>query len=55
MPATGFHFIRMFFVSANIGANSILRQSKPKKTKKKKQSAWGNFYSLWDEPDKEEE
>ena len=55
MPATGFHFIQMFFVSANIDANTVLRQTKPKKTKKKKKSEWGNIYSsLWDEPgDKE--
>lgn len=55
MPQTGFHFIRMFFVSANIGANQILRQQKPKKNKKKKESAWGNLYTFWEESDKEEE
>ena len=46
----------MFFVSANIDSNTLLRQSKPKKTKKKKKSEWGNIYgSLWgDEPEEEE-
>ena len=57
MPATGFHFIQMFFVSANIDSNNVLRQSKQKKTKKKKNSGFGgNMYSsLWDEPAEKEE
>ena len=53
MPATGFHFIRMFFVSSNIDANLLVKQERPKKVKKKKNkfSEWGNVYStLWDEP-----
>lgn len=36
MPATGFHFIQMFYVSSNIDANMMHKKDKPKKAKKKK-------------------
>lgn len=55
MPPTGFHFVQMFFVSANINAGKILSRMRPqKKIKKKKKNEWTNFYSLWDEPEKQE-
>ena len=56
MPATGFHFIQMFFVSVNMDTDAIIKTVKPKKNKKKKKaSEWTNLYAnLWDEPEKEE-
>jgi len=46
----------MFFVSSNIDASMMLKQQKPKKTKKKKAAEWGNIYtSLWDEPAEKED
>jgi len=53
MPPTGFHFVQMFFVSANLNQGKIQSGVRPvkKQKKKKKQSEWGtNFYNLWDEP-----
>lgn len=57
MPATGFHFIQMLYISANIDANAVVRMPKPIKEKKKKayDSGWNNFYgALWDEDPKDE-
>ena len=53
MPATGFHFIQMFFVSSNIDHNQILRQKPPKKEKKKKMQAVSIYGNYWDEPEQE--
>ena len=53
MPATGFHFIQMLFISANIDTNAMMRIEKPYKEKKKKilDSGWNNFYTdLWNDP-----
>jgi len=52
MPETGFHFIQMFFVSANIDSSKIVKQKAPQK--KKKNNKLNDWYDLWaDQPEEE--
>ena len=47
MPVAGFHFIQMFFVSSNIDANHILKEPRPKKSKKNQSGLNLRNSTLW--------